>query len=385
MPMPDAPPLEPWLDQRWYEAQPIILRGWVPEFSEAETVAETGADSSGLTPGPQNIQDRGHCANAFATLADNKGLRTYLTQRAAVLGTTFAPGSNMHLFDEARDREGIRIVQDHDLWVKLSRLSTRETDASLRVRHGFGKEGPDDLSRDLERHRMVAELAQTLWPAMGALPTADAWSKRLERWIEGPVLRTQTIAYFNAPDGGALWHHDAFDEPLIGGQRGVLYVQHTGRTAWLACSIDALTHLFIEFLEYLEEGEMPWVREDLLGKRDREMWPKIYKRTERFVRLRKELTKPGQGVYGPWVGRPEFSALAADAGHAFLLDPGDAILLPNHGYEKTAMHSVFCASPGPTLAFSMALREDREGPGAPAQEFDRNRPRRRRRRGRGRR
>ena len=33
-----------------------------------------------------------------------------------------------------------------------------------------------------------------------------------------------------------------------------------------------------------------------------------------------------------------------------------ADLLPNHGLEATCMHSVFCASPRPTYALSMAIR-----------------------------
>ena len=40
---------------------------------------------------------------------------------------------------------------------------------------------------------------------------------------------------------------------------------------------------------------------------------------------------------------PEFTSLLADAGHALVLHEGDVLLLPNHGYECTAMHSVFCA------------------------------------------
>ena len=55
--------------------------------------------------------------------------------------------------------------------------------------------------------------------------------------------------------------------------------------------------------------------------------------------------------------------LLIDAGHGFWLGPGDAVVLPNDGYGKTAMHSVFCASPGPTYALSIALREAR--PAAP--------------------
>jgi hypothetical protein len=57
---------------------------------------------------------------------------------------------------------------------------------------------------------------------------------------------------------------------------------------------------------------------------------------------------------------PEFTAWLADAGHAALLGPGDAILLPNHGLRRTAMHSVFCAGEEVAYGLSLAIRSDRE-------------------------
>ena len=62
---------------------------------------------------------------------------------------------------------------------------------------------------------------------------------------------------------------------------------------------------------------------------------------------------------------PEFTGLLADAGHAWLLDPGDVIVLPNHGFAATCMHSVFCASDEPGYALSMAIRERRATDRAP--------------------
>jgi hypothetical protein len=72
---------------------------------------------------------------------------------------------------------------------------------------------------------------------------------------------------------------------------------------------------------------------------------------------------------------PEFTAWLADAGHAALLAPGDAILLPNHGLRRTAMHSVFCADDDVSYGLSLAIRSDREPAPAPAASP----PRRRRR------
>jgi hypothetical protein len=72
-----------------------------------------------------------------------------------------------------------------------------------------------------------------------------------------------------------------------------------------------------------------------------------------------ELARPDCGILGPLVNRgPEFTALLADAGHALLLRPGDVILRPNHGLERTAMHSVFHAGGELAYGLSFALRED---------------------------
>ena len=53
---------------------------------------------------------------------------------------------------------------------------------------------------------------------------------------------------------------------------------------------------------------------------------------------------------------PEFTTFLADAGHALVLHPGDALVLPNHGLTRTAMHAVFCGAPRPTHGLSLAIR-----------------------------
>ena len=73
--------------------------------------------------------------------------------------------------------------------------------------------------------------------------------------------------------------------------------------------------------------------------------------------LRVELGLPGCGRLARLVNRgPEFSSFLADAGHGVVLEAGDGIYLPNHGLERTAMHSVFCAGPRPGLGVSCAVR-----------------------------
>ena len=157
-------------------------------------------------------------------------------------------------------------------------------------------------------------------------------AESLERFLGQRSFLTQHIAYWNAPDGGALFHHDAFAEEVSGGQRGVVYAQFSGATLWLSLSVEQLATRTRELGELLLAGPLSVIA--------------------------RELALPACGRLAPVVNQgPEFTALLADAGHAFLVEPGDVVLLPNHGYKRTAMHSVFCASDEPGYALSMAVRE----------------------------
>jgi hypothetical protein len=339
----------PELSARWHAAKPIVLPG--------------AASSEDLRKFDDRIAAAGEL---FHTLQEPRGLRAWLAASAPDLEPEFSvrPGQP-RLADVERDLERVILRGGRkvdDLWVKSAWLSTAENDASLRVRVAFGRERDDDASGDLLRHRLVAELATRLFPESALVSASPAIVQTVERLIAAPALFTQHIAYWNAPEGGALFHHDAFaeDEEESGrsGQLGVCYLQLSGRTAWLALSIADLAARVREFVECLVEGELPWVRAQLFPKES------ALGRIEALVRddlaLAGELARPGCGILSGLVNRgPEFTAWLADAGHAAVLDPGDAILLPNHGVARTAMHSVFCAGDEVAYALSLAIRADR--------------------------
>lgn len=358
----DAPrsalPTKALLHQRWHAARPILLRGWV----EPEHFREELADRRRL----------------FHELAEPGGLRDFLRSRREEFEPHFTLAARpARLADPERDIERHALTWRarpddpaspvlRDLWVKSAWLSTSGEERSLRLCVSAGREGPDDASRDLRTHRRVAELAGALLPESLLASEHELLIGLLEDFLAGPVLLSQHIAYWNAPEGGALFHHDAFDEHLLGGQRGVVFLQLDGVTAWLALSIDDLGRRVTEFAEYLKEGELAWVRRALFGRSG--SFTRFHRLTQDPQRLRRELARPGCGSLGPVVGRgPEFTALLADAGHALVLEPGDILVLPNHGLARTCMHSVFCATDTPAYGVSMALRElepapDPDGP-----------------------
>lgn len=343
----DSPRAE-WL-QRFERAAPIVLPGLV----SAATLAERGPELHART-------------ELYAALIGAPGaLRDFVL--ASALGPEYhvverAPEGPSPPDPRDLERVGIRRVDDtrqapiEDLWLKSSRLSTHAADASLRVRFSFGHEVDDDNSRDLRRHLAVTELAERLVPECRLAHGCAPLRRLLDEWVGAETFLSQHIAYWNAPGGGALFHHDAFDEPLEGGQRGVVYMQLTGTSAWLALPIEALAAHVAEFAALLAAGEAPWVPAALFPNTNG--FARFTELVSNRPRLLAELALPGCGALAAVVNRgPEFTGLLADAGHAWLLDPGDVIVLPNHGFAATCMHSVFCASDEPGYALSMAIRE----------------------------
>jgi hypothetical protein len=329
-------------EQRWRAAQPILLPGAV-------------AAPAGLGARVQALQER-LLAGGSAALAG--------WLRAAGVAAV-DPGAPR--FDPERDLARCVVAPERgrDLWVKAGRLSTHPGDRSLRVRVSFGAEGADDASRDEARHRATAEIGRKALPGLQALlePPSDSRAEAplaaASRHAGAPRGAAQPIAYWNAPDGGARFHHDAFDEAAEGGQRGVMYWQATGSTLWLALSIEDLAARVRELVGWLVEGELAWLRADVApGDADLARLADLAARRDVLLH---ELAQPGCGALGALVDRgPEFTALLADAGHAVLLEPGDVLLLPNHGLDRTAMHSVFHAGTagGSAYGVSCALRED---------------------------
>lgn len=335
---------------RWLAARPIVLPG----------IAE-----------PLLRSEQGELALAARLpfeLAEPGGLRRLVERRLEGAGESFELLSRSQPFDDPeRDLERVFLASPpptprgrriQDLWLKSGWLSTWDADRSLRLRVSFGREREDDASSDLLRQRLVARLASAVLPCAAAAVAHAELRTRIEHLIGERALLTQAIGYWNSPEGGALFHHDAFHEDgRDDGQLGVCYLQLTGSTFWLALSTADMAERVREFIDLWAEGELAWVRARLApGPRELQALLRIAADDSALTR---ELGLPGCGRLAALVNHgPEFSALLADAGHAALLQPGDAILLPNHGPALTALHSVFCAGEETGYALSLAIRRD---------------------------
>ena len=340
--------------ERWFAARPLLLT-----LASGELASLAGRSES-----------------LYRRLRAPEGLATWLADR---LGAPFeVDGAQAELFDPERDLERVLVrhsaAQERDeLWLKSGRLSTFPEDHSLRLRVSFGREGDDDDSRDERRQRLTAELGRALVPGFSLLEGWDELRETLTGFVGEPVFYAQPIGYWNAPQGGARFHHDAFHEPATppssppeiendsgsprAGQRGVVFLQLSGRTLWLALSNQDLALRVREYVRWLSETDLSALRSELFPA------PEAFKACEALAedprRALEEIARPDCGRFEPIVNRgADFTPLLVDAGHAVVLRPGEALVLPNHGPERTAMHSVFCASEELTYGLSVGIRAD---------------------------
>jgi hypothetical protein len=221
---------------------------------------------------------------------------------------------------DAKDPAGGRFAA-RDLYAKLSWVSADARDRSLRIRFSFGSERLRDWRRSAARARWADAFAEATFPECAAITNNRALVRLVERLVGRPVRFSERILYANAPGGGAAFHHDA--EP---GQLGVVYAQLAGETGWIA----------------LRKRELAI----FLAKRLRRAPARVLRQLDGHgdAALEREL-QSSMGLVRDLVAESHFYRLRA----------GDAILLPSHGPDDVAWHSVFALGRAPSLALSFGV------------------------------
>ena len=209
-----------------------------------------------------------------------------------------------------------------DLWAKLAWITEDAADSSLRVRFSNGLDQLEEwMTTSDHTASWVDRFALHAFPECRAVLACAPLRERLDRLVARPHRLSERIVYNNAPNGGAVFHHDA--EP---GQLGVVFSQLEGRTAWFTLPKRRLAELLVRVgwrdrraaMEALDEACDP----DLLEQLNRD---------------------------------PGFARLLAAHGALFVLQAGDAILLPSHGVDDVAWHSVLAVGDQPSLAHSYGV------------------------------
>ena len=315
-----APAPAPDDEQRalWAADRPLVLRGAL-DAARAEHAAALAAS-----------------LDLFERARDGEvEFQDEVWERLGEEGLWVPAGASVDLGDE---REIEKVFVDakpgpsrvaRDLWAKLSWISHDERDGSLRIRFSFGAEALFEWREDPARAVWADRLAEAVFPECAALAANRPLSGLIEALLGHPARMSERIVYSNAPGGGAVFHHDAEPDQL-----GVCYGQLLGATAWLALPKRELAALVAQAAAGTELARTAGTPEAALAALDDE-------EAHDLARLLNET--------------PDFTRRLVEAGHAFRLGPGDALLMPNHGPEDTCWHSVFALGEESSLSHSYGL------------------------------
>jgi hypothetical protein len=216
-----------------------------------------------------------------------------------------------------------------DVWAKLAWIAHDESDLSLRIRFSCGTEQLHDWQGDIAGQQWADRLAQTLFPECAALAQNPELIDVVQQ-VLGTVPRfSERIVYSNAPGGGAVFHHDADAT-----QRGVAYGQLHGATAWLALPRHELVAHIVAHAAATARADLPHTADAACRRLD---------------------ATDDDAMSCLLNADPAFSRRLADAGWLFVLEAGDALLLPSHDRERVAWHGVFALGDEPSLAHSYGL------------------------------
>lgn len=265
-------------------------------------------------------QDIKASSEMFARLRDGARFLDELGPRLAHQDRFAPSGSTIDTHDRREVEKVWMAAVENDntladeLWAKLSWIAHDTSDTSLRISFSFGIEQLKEWRDDTARAPFVDAACQEAFPECltitGHLPLVEA----LENLLDTRLRFSERIIYANAPNGGAMFHHDVEPE-----QRGVIFGQFAGRTAWLALPKRQLAR----HVRDLAQGDLA---------------ARVATEVDALALLDQD---SDQDLFQLLNTNIEMTQALVESGAAFLVEPGDAILLPNHGPDDTCWHSVF--------------------------------------------
>lgn len=327
--------------RRWAEGRPIKLHGY--SSSELKEITPLISQSQKLY---HAILDQQECNTILA----HEPYASKLSMHFDALGSSYNEGDDQEIetvFFDAADRHQTIC---EDLWVKISWLSFYEQDKSLRFRFSFGVDFEEDVARDRIRQKWASQLAEDVFPESRIVTDYQALLELLRHLLDSDDIKfVERIVYFNAPEGGAYFHHDRER-----GHAGVVYAQITGRSFWLALPKVVLVAEIQMFVKECCAGTVEWPAN---------ISPAMRKSLAALVRSNQQLTKELDSLANSALIQlinetEEFVQRLTSGGHGLIIEPGDFLILPQQTDELCCWHSVFCHGAETGQALSFAVRGD---------------------------
>jgi len=238
-------------------------------------------------------------------------------------------------------------VVAEELWCKGSWLSFIDDDASLRFRFSWGMEGYEDVSADPVKQTWAGKLCDVLFPESSLITQNNVILEHLSSILGEKPSFVERIVYFNAPNGGAQFHHD-----VERGHAGVVFAQLSGSTFWLTLAKPKLIDETISFVS--NPQHQTDIESVLPQKEDRETLSKLCKNREDLSCYMEE---PDHELVEAIIDRcPAFITQLIEHGYSHTLETGDVLLLPQRDLDNCVWHSVFTLGDTPGEALSFAIR-----------------------------
>ena len=298
-------------DERWRAGEPVFLPGVLGSAPQrhARAIAASLSMFDRLRAGGRLLDE------LEARLADDDELR--------YAGSTVDKADAREVERVFVDAEPNGEVVAKDLWAMLAWIAHDESDRSLRIRFSAGADRVEDWMQATDLTAGWVDLfASRAFPECQTILTCAPLRRTLDRLLARPYRMSERILYNNHPEGGAVFHHDA--EPA---QLGVCFSQLQGHTAWLSIGKRRLAQLLVR-TGHARDQRAAMARLDQGD--DQKLW-RVLNRDAAFT-----------------------GELAA-RGALFVLQAGDSILLPSHGIDDVAWHSVLALGDQPSLAHSYGL------------------------------
>jgi len=323
---------------RWLDASPILIskiaNSLIPHYEEDINTAQR------LVNAILNDEDG-------EELLNQSPYKNRLHPRFDLLTTVHDEGDDQEIVTLEFDVYNNGELISENIWMKISWLSFEESDASLRFRFSFGMANYEDVAADYSRQKHAAELTDAVFPESVIITKNETLLSKLRSIMQiDDVAFVERIIYFNAPNGGAQFHHD-----VERGHLGVIYTQVSGRTAWIALSKQAL-------IREIQHFTLNTPVEDSLLKAgvNQAQVTRLRSLAADAFELENELDEGNNNALENLLNRtPEFISHLVEKDYMYILDPGDALLLPQHDTQHCAWHTVFCLgdSQGEGLSFAM--------------------------------